>query len=176
MMIPFTKTTVVGSEMGYISEAIASPESLAENGKFSKLCTSLLKQLVGADHLLLTGSCTQALEIVALLLDLKPGDEVIMPSFTFTSTANAFMLQGAKPVFVDIDQETLNISPLEIKKAITKKTKAIVPVHYAGVACDMSSIIALKNKNIYIIEDAAQAYGSFYKKKPLRYDRRYWSF
>jgi dTDP-4-amino-4,6-dideoxygalactose transaminase len=164
--IPFVKSHLTGLEVKYVAEAIKS-RKISGNGSYTKLCEALIEKQTQSKKILLTPSCTAALELAAILVDIKEGDEVIMPSFTFTSTANAFILQGAKPIFVDIEPETLNISPHEIKKAITKKTKAIVPVHYAGVACNMEAIMDFKNKYTYVIEDAAQGYGSLYKKQHL---------
>lgn len=164
--IPFVKPYLIGKEIKYIQDAINNRE-LSGNGPYGRFCENLIESQTNSKKIFLTPSCTAALELAAVLIDVKQGDEVIMPSFTFTSTANAFILQGAKPIFVDIDRDTLNISTNEIKKAITKKTKAIVPVHYAGFGCDMDPIINLKNQGIYIIEDAAQGYGSYYKNKHL---------
>jgi len=164
--IPFVKSYLTGLEIKYVTAAIKGGK-IAGNGSYTHLCEALIEKKTQSKKILLSPSCTAALELAAVLIDIKEGDEVIMPSFTFTSTANAFILQGAKPVFVDIDPKTLNVSAHGIKKAITKKTKAIVPVHYAGVACDMEAIMDFKNKNRYIIEDAAQGYGSFYKKQHL---------
>lgn len=166
-MIPFNKAPVVGNEIEYINQAINS-RSLCGDGPFSKKCEKLLEDITGCRKALLTPSCTAALEMAAILIDLKVGDEVIMPSYTFVSTANAFALRGAKIIFVDVDAATMNIDPECIKAAINSKTKAIVPVHYAGVACDMDSIMALAEEHsLYVIEDAAQAIDSFYKGKPL---------
>ncbi|QWE27140.1 dTDP-4-amino-4,6-dideoxygalactose transaminase [Polynucleobacter sp. AP-Ainpum-60-G11] len=168
MLIPFTKTTVIGSEIGYVSEVITSLSGLAENGKFSKLCTSLLKQMVGSDHVLLTGSCTQALEIVALLLKLSPGDEVIMPSYTFVSAVNAFVIHGATPVFIDVNPSTMNIDERQLESAITSRTKAIMVMHYGGVGCNMDAITSIaKRFNLPLVEDAAQALSASYNNKPL---------
>lgn len=140
----------------------------AGDGQFTKLCHTWLEQSLGADKALLTHSCTAALEMAAILLDLKPGDEVIMPSYTFVSTANAFVLRGAVPVFVDIRNDTLNIDETKIESAITAKTRAIVVVHYAGVACEMDEVmrVAAKHK-LFVVEDAAQAIFSTYKGKNL---------
>lgn len=166
-MIPFNKAPVVGNEIDYISQAIKS-RALCGNGPFSKKSEALLEQLTGSKKALLTPSCTAALEMAAILIGIEAGDEVIMPSYTFVSTANAFALRGAKIVFVDLQPETMNIDVECISKAITQKTKAIVPVHYAGVACDMDRIMTLaKQHNLYVIEDAAQAIDSYYKNKPL---------
>jgi len=138
------------------------------NGYFSKKSSKWLIQNLKVKDALLVHSCTAALEICALLLNIKKGDEIIMPSYTFVSTANAFVLRGGKPVFVDIDPETLNIDPNEIERAITKKTRAIVAVHYAGISCDMDPILKIAKKyKLYVIEDAAQAILSSYKGRPL---------
>lgn len=166
-MIPFNKAPVVGNELEFISQAIAS-HKLCGDGPFSEKCEVLLRDITGCKKVLLTPSCTAALEMAAILIDIKAGDEVIMPSYTFVSTANAFALRGAKIIFVDVHAETMNIDPIYIEAAINSKTKAIVPVHYAGVACDMDAIMALAEQhNLYVIEDAAQAIESFYKGKPL---------
>jgi len=166
-MIPFNKAPVVGNELDYITQAIES-KKLCGDGPFSKKCELLLQDITGCKKALLTPSCTAALEMAAILIDIKVGDEVIMPSYTFVSTANAFVLRGAKIVFVDVQADTMNIDPECIKTAINHKTKAIVPVHYAGVACDMDTIMALAEEhNLFVIEDAAQAIDSYYKGKPL---------
>ena len=138
------------------------------NGEFTNKCSLWLKNNLKCKDALLVHSCTAALEMCALLLDIKNGDEIIMPSYTFVSTANAFVLRGGKPVFVDINLDTCNIDPLKIKQAISKKTKAIVVVHYAGVSCNMDPILKIaKQHKLYVIEDAAQAILSTYKGKPL---------
>ena len=166
-MIPFNKPFIVGKELFYISQAVVKGK-LAGDGYFTKRCHEWFESKFGANHVLLTHSCTAALEMAALLCDVQPGDEVIMPSFTFVSTANAFALRGAKPVFVDIREDTLNIDETKIDAAITEKTKAIVPVHYAGVACEMDSILKTASKHrIPVIEDAAQAVNALYKDKYL---------
>ena len=140
----------------------------SSGGFFTKKCVSWLKKNINCKDALLTNSCTSALEMCALLLNIRKGDEVIMPSYTFVSTANAFVLRGGKPVFVDVDPDTCNIDPLKIKQALSKKTKAIVVVHYAGVSCDMDPILKIaKQHKIYVIEDAAHAILSTYKGKPL---------
>jgi len=140
----------------------------SSGGVFTEKCSKWLRQNIKCKDALLTHSCTAALEMCALLLNIKEGDEIIMPSFTFVSTANAFVLRGGRPVFVDIDANTCNIDPSKIKQAISKKTKAIVVVHYAGVSCDMDPIIKIaKQHNLCVIEDAAQAILSTYKGKPL---------
>ncbi len=140
----------------------------SSNGQFTKKCEQWLKNNIKCKEALLVHSCTAALEMCALLLNIKAGDEIIMPSYTFVSTANAFVLRGGVPIFVDIETETLNIDPNKIEKAITKKTKAIIAVHYAGVSCDMDPILKIaKRYKLYVIEDAAQAILSSYKGRPL---------
>jgi len=166
-MIPFNRAPIVGNELGFVQQAIES-RVLCGDGPYSKKSEVLIQDMTGCKKVLLTPSCTAALEMAGLLLDLQPGDEVIMPSYTFVSTANAFALRLAKIVFVDVSPGTMNIDPECIAKAITSKTKAIVPVHYAGVACDMGKIMALAEKhNLFVVEDAAQAIGSYYLDKPL---------
>ena len=156
-----------GKELSYIKEAHENM-ILAGDGPFTKKCSEYLEQTTGSKKALLTHSCTAALEITALLMDLNPGDEVIMPSYTFVSTANAFVLRGAIPVFIDIREDTLNIDENLIERAITPKTKAIVVVHYAGVGCEMDSILDLaKRHNLFVVEDAAQGIVASYKGKPL---------
>lgn len=167
MQIPFNKPYMTGKELGYIAQAHANGH-LAGDGSFTKQCHAWLEQLTGAHKALLTHSCTAALEMAAILADLQAGDEVIMPSYTFVSTANAFVLRGAVPVFVDIRSDTLNIDETLIEAAITPRTKAIVPVHYAGVSCEMDAIMAIARKhNLLVIEDAAQGIMSTYKGQPL---------
>lgn len=167
MNIPFNKPYMTGKELWYISQAHANGH-LAGDGVFTKKCHAWLEARTGANKALLTHSCTAALEMAAILADIQPGDEVIMPSYTFVSTANAFVLRGAVPVFVDIRPDTLNIDETKIEGAITEKTKAIVPVHYAGVGCEMDAIMALARKyNLIVIEDAAQGIMSTYKARPL---------
>jgi len=166
-MITFNKPLITGFEEKYLKEAIHS-NFLCGDGLFTKRCNESLKFLTQSKKVLLTTSCTHALEMAAILIDIKPGDEVIMPSFTFVSTANPFVLRGAKIIFVDIRIDTMNIDENKIERAITNKTKAIVPVHYAGVACEMDTIMSIANKyNLFVIEDAAQAIYSTYKGKPL---------
>ncbi|MEJ6108847.1 dTDP-4-amino-4,6-dideoxygalactose transaminase, partial [Aliivibrio salmonicida] len=166
-MIPFNKPPVTDNEISYIDQAIKSG-CLAGDGHFSKKCETWFENATGAQKTLLTPSCTHALEMAALLIDIQPGDEVIMPSYTFVSTANAFVLRGAKIIFVDVHPETMNINENLIEAAITKKTKAIVPVHYAGVACEMDLIMSLAHKySLFVIEDAAQGVMSTYKGKAL---------
>lgn len=164
-MIPYTKPTYTGNEDKFVLDAIHS--NLSSN-KYKELCEKWFQKHLNCEKALLTTSCTHAIEMCALLLKIEPGDEVIMPSFTFTSTANAFALRGAKIIFVDIKPETLNINEDLIESAITKKTKAIVAVHYAGVACNMEKILLIANKHqIIVIEDAAQGMLASYKNKPL---------
>ncbi|MEG9491110.1 dTDP-4-amino-4,6-dideoxygalactose transaminase [Mannheimia indoligenes] len=166
-LIPFNQPPIIGSELGYIQQAMASGK-LSGNGKFTHLCEQWLEKNLTHSKVLLTPSCTAALEMAAILLDIQPGDEVIMPSYTFVSTANAFVLRGAKIVFVDIRPDTMNIDENQIEQAITPKTKAIVPVHYAGVACEMEKIMAIAEKlGLYVVEDAAQAVNAFYQGRAL---------
>ncbi len=167
MNISFNKPYMEGHELEYIKEAHAVGK-LSGNGIFSKKCQQWLEQQVGCHRALLAPSCTAALEMAAILIDTQPGDEIIMPSYTFVSTANAFVLRGGVPVFVDIRPDTLNIDETKIEAAITAKTKAIVPVHYAGVGCEMDTIMDIANRhNLYVIEDAAQGIMSSYKGKAL---------
>jgi dTDP-4-amino-4,6-dideoxygalactose transaminase len=164
--IPFNRPYATGREFDYIREAIAAAH-LAGDGAFSRRCESWLKARVGGAGALLAHSCTAALEMAALLADLQPGDEVIMPSYTFVSTANAFVLRGAVPVFVDIRPDTLNLDEQAIEAAITPRTRAIVPVHYAGVPCEMDPILEIARAHkLLVIEDAAQALGSTYRSRP----------
>jgi len=154
--IPFNRPFILSRELEYMADAVQSGR-LSGGGKYSRLCERWLSETLGIGATMLTPSCTAALEMAAVLLDIGPGDEIIMPSYTFVSTANAFALRGARPVFVDVESDTLNISPSAIAEAITPKTKAIVPVHYAGVGCDMVPIMALAQQHgIRVIEDAAQ--------------------
>ncbi|MDE3954691.1 dTDP-4-amino-4,6-dideoxygalactose transaminase [Glaesserella parasuis] len=165
--IPFNQPPVLGTELNYIQQAICS-DKLSGYGHFTRLCEQWLEQRFHAHKVLLTPSCTAALEMAAILLDIQSGDEVIMPSYTFVSTANAFALRGAKIVFVDVRPDTMNIDEALIEQAITPKTKVIVPVHYAGVACEMDSIMALAQKyRLWVVEDAAQGINAFYKGKAL---------
>ena len=161
-MIGFNKPYLSGNELEYIADAVNNQE-ISGNGKYTKLCQSFLEQRYGFGKCLLTTSCTDALEMAAILLNIKDGDEVIMPSFTFVSTANAFVLRGAKIVFSDVENDCPNIDVAQIEKLITKATKAIIVVHYAGMACQMELIMNLAKKhNIYVVEDAAQAIDSFF--------------
>ena len=167
MKIPFNKPYMTGKEIAYISEAHAN-SMLAGDGPFTKRCHQWLEQKTCTHKALLTHSCTAALEMAALLLDIQPGDEVIMPSYTFVSTANAFVLRGGVPVFVDIRADTLNIDERLIEPAITHKTRAIVPVHYAGVACEMDTIMDIAHRHgLAVVEDAAQGVMSTYKGRAL---------
>lgn len=166
-MIPFNKPPVTGDEITYISQALTSGK-LSGDAYFGKKCQAWFEDKLSCHKTLLTPSCTAALEMAAILIDITEGDEVIMPSFTFVSTANAFVLRGAKIVFVDIRPDTMNMDERLIEAAITIKTKAIVPVHYAGVSCDMDVIMDIAERHkLYVIEDAAQGMMSFYKGKPL---------
>lgn len=167
MQIPFNKPYMTGKELWNIAQAHTRGH-MAGDGEFTQQCHTWLENRTGARKALLTHSCTAALEMAAILADIQPGDEVIMPSYTFVSTANAFVLRGATPVFVDIRPDTLNIDETKIESAITSKTRAIVPVHYAGVACEMDTIMELANRhNLLVIEDAAQGILSSYKNRPL---------
>ena len=166
-MIEFNSAPVLGTEIEYVKQAIEKGK-LCGDGPFTKQCSELLKEQYQSRQALLTTSCTHALEMAAFLAEIEPGDEVIMPSYTFVSTANAFVLRGATIVFVDIEPQTMNIDANKIEAAITEKTKAIVPVHYAGVACDMDKIMAIaKRHNLIVIEDAAQAVNAYYKGQAL---------
>lgn len=166
-MIPFNAPPVVGTEVDYMQSAMTSGK-LCGDGGFTRRCQQWMEQHFGSKKVLLTPSCTASLEMAALLIDIQPGDEVIMPSYTFVSTANAFVLRGATIVFVDVRPDTLNIDETQIEAAITPKTRAIVPVHYAGVACEMDTIMALAAKHqLYVIEDAAQGVMSQYKGRAL---------
>ncbi|GAA3910254.1 MULTISPECIES: dTDP-4-amino-4,6-dideoxygalactose transaminase [Gibbsiella] len=166
-MIPFNAPPVVGTELEYMQAAMGSGK-LCGDGGFTRRCQQWMEQHFACPKVLLTPSCTASLEMAAILLDIQPGDEVIMPSYTFVSTANAFVLRGATIVYVDIRPDTLNIDESKIEAAITEKTRAIVPVHYAGVACEMDTIMALAEKhNLLVVEDAAQGVMSTYKGKAL---------
>lgn len=171
-MIPFNKPYFTGKETEYIKEAVASGK-ISGDGIFTKKCHQYFEERYGIKKALLTTSCTDALEMAAILINIQPGDEVIMPSYTFVSTANAFVLRGARIIFVDSNPLNPNIDADKIEELITPRTKAIVPVHYAGIACDMDKIMDLAAKyNLFVIEDAAQAIESFYVgadgvKKPL---------
>ncbi|WP_126972561.1 dTDP-4-amino-4,6-dideoxygalactose transaminase [Gynurincola endophyticus] len=166
-MIPFNKPYLTGKETQYIEEAVKSGK-ISGDGVFTKKCHQFFEQNFQFKKCLLTTSCTDALEMAAILLDIQPGDEVIIPSFTFVSTANAFALRGANIIFADSTGVNPNIDADKIEALITPKTKVIVPVHYAGIACDMNKIMEIANKhNIFVVEDAAQAIDSYYYGKPL---------
>jgi len=167
MPIPFNKPFLTGKETDYIQQAVASGK-ISGDGMFTHKCHQFFEQRYGFEKVLLTTSCTDALEMAAILLDIQPGDEVIVPSYSFVSTANAFVLRGAKVVFVDSKSDEPNMDVTEIEKLITSKTKAIVPVHYAGVACDMDAIMQLADKyNLFLVEDAAHSIDSSYNGKYL---------
>lgn len=162
-MTPFNRPALVGQELDYIRDAISRGQ-LSGDGHFTRLCHAAIKKITGCQAALLTHSCTAALEMAAILAGIEPGDEVIMPSFTFVSTANAVALRGGIPVFVDIDPFSLNIDPAEVKKAITSHTKAIFAVHYAGIVAEMDELATIRNAHdLILVEDAAQALGSKYK-------------
>ena len=166
-MIPFNKPPVTGEELEYIKDVIENGH-LCGDGKYTKLCHEWLEKNTGTKKALLTTSCTHALEMAALLLNVQPDDEIIMPSYTFVSTANAFVLRGARIVFVDIRPDTMNIDETKIEEAITNKTKVIVPVHYAGVACEMDTIMDIaKRYKLFVVEDAAQGIMATYKGQML---------
>jgi dTDP-4-amino-4,6-dideoxygalactose transaminase len=165
--VPFNFPYMTGKELGCIEEARANGR-LAGDGPFTKLCHDWLETCTGSRKALLTHSCTAALEMAALLLRIEPGDEVIMPSYTFVSTANAFVLRGATPVFVDIREDTLNLDEEKVESAITRKTKAIVAVHYAGVACNMNRLMTIALEyGLHVVEDAAQGMLASYQGNPL---------
>ena len=167
MFVAFNKPPYIGKESEYVLDAV-NKGHISGDGEYTKKCAKKLEELSGTKRALLTTSCTHATEMAALLSDIKPGDEVIMPSYTFVSTADAFVLRGATPVFVDIRPDTMNIDETLIEDAITSKTKAIVPVHYAGVGCEMDTIMDIARRhNLTVIEDAAQAIASTYKGKAL---------
>ena len=164
-MIPFNKPYLTGNETKYITDAVLSGK-ISGNGKYTQMCQQFFEERYGFGKCLLTTSCTDALEMAAILIDIQPGDEVIMPSYTFVSTANAFVLRGAKIIFVDSYSDNPNMDVSKLETLISSKTKAIVPVHYAGIACDMDVIMELASKyNLFVIEDAAQAIDSFYTGK-----------
>lgn len=166
-MISFNVPPYCGNEKEYVAKAIDN-HKICGDGEFTMKCSNWIEEKTGTEKALLTTSCTHATEMAALLCDIQPGDEIIMPSYTFVSTADAFVLRGAKIVFVDIRPDTMNIDETKIEAAITKKTKAIVPIHYAGVACEMDAIMDIARRhNLMVIEDAAQAVMSTYKGKAL---------
>lgn len=165
--IPFNRSSTLGKELQYIAEALLIGQ-IAGDQAFTRRCQALLESLTGARRAMLTTSCTHALEMAALLLDLQPGDEVIVPSFTFVSTANAFVLRGARPVFIDIRPDTMNLDETLLPGLITERTRAIVPVHYAGVACEMDAILAVaRSRGIVVVEDNAHGLFGRYRGKPL---------
>ncbi len=167
LQIPFNKPCLEGKELLYVAEAILLGHA-AGDGTFTKRCHTLLEAALGVPRVLLTTSCTHALEMSALLLDIQPGDEVIVPSFTFVSTVNAFVLRGAKPVFADVRRDTLNLDETQLPDLITPRTKAIVPVHYAGVGCEMDTICALASKHgAPVVEDNAHGLFARYKGRYL---------
>ncbi len=165
--IPFNRPAFMGHEQLYMAQAVANG-LIAGDGPFSRKCSEVLEKLTGARKALLTTSCTHALEMVALLLELRPGDEVIVPSFTFVSTANAFALRGARPVFVDIRPDTLNLDETQLERLITPQTRAIVAVHYAGVGCEMDALLALAGRRgLAVVEDNAHGLFGTYRGRPL---------
>ena len=165
--LPFNRPHLTGHEFDYMRQAVENAQ-LAGDGPFTRRCQAWLEEHVGCEKALLTHSCTAALEMSALLAGVGPGDEVIMPSFTFVSTANAFVLRGATPVFVDIRPDTLNLDETLVEPALTPRTRAIVPVHYAGVGCEMDDISRLAvSRDLVVIEDAAQAFDAFYRGRSL---------
>jgi dTDP-4-amino-4,6-dideoxygalactose transaminase len=165
--IPFNKPYLTGEETRYIEQAVQSGK-ISGDGIFTKKCHDFFEKKYTFKKVLLTTSCTDALEMAAILIDIKPGDEVIAPSYTFVSTVNAFVLRGAKIIFADSREDSPNIDVKKIEALITNKTKVIIPVHYAGIACEMDEIMQLAAKyNLFVVEDAAQAINSFYKGKPL---------
>lgn len=167
MTVPYYEPTLDGRERAYLEEVLSSRQ-LAGDGKFTKACHALLEEMTGAARALITHSGTGALDMIGLLLDIAPGDEVVMPSYTFVSTANAIALRGGVPVFVDVRADTLNIDEGLIEAAITSRTRAVMPVHYAGIGCEMDAIMALARKHdLIVVEDAAQGFGAAYRGKPL---------
>lgn len=167
MTVPYYEPTLDGRERAYLDEVLSSRQ-LAGDGKFTRACHARLEEMTGAARALITHSGTGALDMIGLLLDIAPGDEVVMPSYTFVSTANAIALRGGVPVFVDIRADTLNIDEGLIEAAITPRTRAVMPVHYAGVGCEMDAIMALARKHdLIVVEDAAQGFGAAYRGKPL---------
>ena len=167
MSIPFNKPFIAGKELYYIAQAVAFG-NIGGDGVYTKLCAGILEQQFGVHRVLMTPSCTAALEMAAMLCQVGPGDEVILPSYTFVSTANAFVLQGAKPVFVEIRPDTLNLNEDLIEGAITDRTKVICPVHYAGVGCEMDRIMEIADRHgLLVVEDAAQGVNAFYRGRAL---------
>jgi dTDP-4-amino-4,6-dideoxygalactose transaminase len=167
LRVPFNRPTLAGREMEYIQDAVARSH-LSGDGWYTRRCSELLREITGAPHVLLTSSCTHALELAALLLDVGPGDEVILPAFTFVSTANAFVLRGAQPVFADIRPDTLNLDEQDVKKKVTPRTRVIVPVHYAGVGAEMEALQEIaRQAGAILVEDAAHALFGSYHGQPL---------
>ena len=167
-MIPFNQPPVVGTELGYIAQAVNDQHKLGGDGPFNKKCQLWLQSRFGAKKVLMAPSGTGALDFAALVLDIQPGDEVIMPSYTFVSSASAFVLRGAQIVFVDIHPDTMNIDESLIEAAITERTKAVVPVHYAGVGCDMDAIMGIAERNeLFVVEDAAQCVMASWRGRAL---------
>ena len=165
--IPFNKPFIVGKELYYIAQSVLQGQ-ISGDGPYTKKAQQLLEERFGAHRILLTTSCTAALDLAAILADVKDGDEIILPSFTFSSTANAFLLRGARPVFVDCRRDTLNIDESRIEAAVTTRTRAIAPVHYAGVGCEMDAISTIAQKyRLIVIEDAAQGVNAKYKGQYL---------
>src|SRR5215510_2293246 len=165
--IPLNKTFLSGNELSYLAELLDGG-NVTSDGRFTRACSGWLEERFSIRRVLITPSCTAALELAAILCDLKPGDEVILPSFTFSSTANAVLRLGARPVFVDIRPDTLNIDERLIEDAISPRTRAIFPVHYAGVACEMSRLLEIAGRhNLRIVEDAAQGLNAFYEGRVL---------
>src|SRR4029078_6375294 len=165
--IPFNQPTRVGRERAYVEEALSSGH-WSGDGPFTRRCHALFEQKLGVRKALLTTSCTHALEMTALLLDIKPGDGVILPSFTFVSTANAFVLRGARPVFADIRPDTLNLDEERLERLITSRTRAILAVHYAGMGCDMDAILEIARRHgIPVVEDNAHGLLGTYRGRPL---------
>src|SRR5262249_3207811 len=165
--IPFNKPCIVGKELYYIAQAVTYG-NIAGDGHFTQSCCRLLKERFGIHAVLMTPSCTAALEMAAQLCNLKPGDEVILPSFTFVSTASAVVRLGARPVFVDIRPDTLNLDERLVEAAVTPATRAIFPVHYAGVSCDMEALMAVAARHdLLVVEDAAQGVNAFYQDRAL---------
>ncbi len=166
--IPFNRPFIAGKELFYIAQAVIENNHTAGDGPFTKKCQAWLEERLACRKVLLTHSCTAALEMSAILADIEPGDEIIMPSYTFVSTANSFVLRGGGPVFIDIRPDTLNINENMIEAALTARTRAILPVHYAGISCEMDIIMDIAGRhNLFVIEDAAQGIMSTYKGRPL---------
>jgi len=165
--IPFNRATLLGNELTYIAEAVERGH-LAGDGEFTRRCSQILQDELGVPRVFLTTSCTHALEMTALLLDLAPGDEVIVPSFAFVTTVNAYVLRGAKPIFVDVRPDTLNLDETKIEERVTERTKAIVPLHYAGVACEMDQILDIARRHgVAVVEDNAHGLFGRYRGRPL---------